>query len=189
MASVEIWASTSAASPNAKKAKQPTAAPFPGAGRGGRRAASAHAARSERKGQPLRARPPEPASISDEAIAEYIRPVYKDTPPAYRAGRERFRRSFLQAATEEREIAAAAADGVRRFEKPTLVVWGCDDPWFSVSWGKKLADEIPGCMGLELIPFCGHWIPEEKPQVLAALIASHVSAAGTAVPPEAGAAK
>ena len=136
----------------------------------------------------LRAGAYEPDALSNEAIAEYIRPLYKDTPPAYRAGRERFRRALLQVEAEAAAVVASVADGMRRFEKPTLVVWGCDDPYVSVSWGKKLADEVPGCVGFELIPFCGHWVPEEKPAVLAMLIASHLSAPGSPMPADEAAA-
>ena len=54
--------------------------------------------------------------------------------------------------------------GLRRFDKPTLVVWGADDVFFSPSWGARLAQDIPGAHGrFELLPFCGHLVPEERP--------------------------
>jgi pimeloyl-ACP methyl ester carboxylesterase len=128
----------------------------------------------------MRAGAYEPDALTDEAIAEYIKPLYKDTPPAYRAGRERFRRALIQVEAEMLDVLASISEGMRRFEKPTLVIWGCDDPYVSVSWGKKLADEVPGCMGFELIPFCGHWVPEEKPEILAMLVGAHLGAPGAA---------
>lgn len=124
----------------------------------------------------MRAGTYDPTALAGEAITEYIRPLYRDTPPAYRAGRERFRRAMLQIEPELADLQDSVVQALKRFEKPTLVVWGCDDPYISVSWGKKLSDEIPGCVGFELIPFCGHWIPEEKPKVLADLIGAHLSA-------------
>jgi pimeloyl-ACP methyl ester carboxylesterase len=66
------------------------------------------------------------------------------------------------------------ADALRRYERPALVVWGCEDPYMSVSWAKRLADAIPGCKRLELLPFCGHWVPEERGEKLAELVAQHV---------------
>lgn len=113
----------------------------------------------------------DPAAITDEAIDHYIRPSLRDTPPAYRASRELNRRAIVAALDEERSTLLACVDGIRRFRRPTLVVWGCEDPYVRVSYGKKLADEIPGCERLELIPFCGHWVPEERPAELAGAIA------------------
>jgi len=113
-------------------------------------------------------------ALTDAAIEEYMRPLVKDTPPAYRASRERFRRAILGGLAGLDAALERAAEALRRFEKPTLVVWGCDDPYVSLSWGKRLADTIPGCVGFELLPFCGHWVPEEKSADLAGLIASHL---------------
>jgi pimeloyl-ACP methyl ester carboxylesterase len=123
------------------------------------------ARRELRRGSHEGAAPPE------DAIAHYLSPLFRDTPPAYRPSRERFRRTMLAWSREAPSATLAAADALRRFAKPTLVVWGCEDPWISTSYAKKLADEIPGCNRLELVAFCGHWVPEERPQELAALIA------------------
>ena len=36
--------------------------------------------------------------------------------------------------------------------------------FLSPSWGKRLADDIPGSRGeLDLVAFCGHLVPEEEP--------------------------
>jgi pimeloyl-ACP methyl ester carboxylesterase len=112
-------------------------------------------------------------AIDDAAIEEYMRPLSKDTPPTYRAGRERLRRVILGTVAGLDAALGRAAAALGKLEKPTLVIWGCDDPYLSVSWGKRLADTIPGCVGFELLPFCGHWVPEEKPAELAGLIAAH----------------
>ncbi len=121
------------------------------------------------------------AAISDEAIDHYISPLFRDTPPAYRAARERFRRAVLAIYGEAPAATLAAVEGLRRFSRPTLVVWGCEDPYISVSYAKKLADEIPGCTRLELFAFCGHWVPEERPIELANAIAE---LAALPAPPE-----
>ena len=105
----------------------------------------------------------DPAKLSDEAIREYLRPLREGA-----AGRERFK-AFLLAGHSR--CTQAAVEGLRRFDKPTLVLWAGDDRYLSPSWGKKLAEEIPGCRGFEIVPFCGHFWPEERPSEFASLIA------------------
>ncbi|MHC4391061.1 MAG: alpha/beta fold hydrolase [Planctomycetota bacterium] len=117
----------------------------------------------------------DPTTISDAFVEHTLAPLYKDAPPAYRAGRERFRRALLTFVNHP-EVLSDAPKGLSDFEKPTVLVWGCDDPYISVSYAKQLADAIPGCIGLELIAFTGHWVPEEKPQELAAILREHLSA-------------
>jgi pimeloyl-ACP methyl ester carboxylesterase len=124
-------------------------------------------------------------ALPEEAVAHYIAPLFRDTPPAYRASRERFRRAVIALIDEETAVLLSCVEGLRRFAKPTLVVWGCDDPYISTSYGKKLADEIPGCSRLELIPFCGHWVPEERPAELATLVAEFAELAAARAAPAA----
>ena len=102
--------------------------------------------------------------LSDEAIAEYLRPARGD-----RDARERFRRFFLAGDSRYTEL---AVEGLRRFDKPTMVLWAADDAYLSPSWGKKLMEDIPGATRFELIPFCGHFWPEERPSEFA----SHIGA-------------
>jgi pimeloyl-ACP methyl ester carboxylesterase len=59
-------------------------------------------------------------------------------------------------------------DGLKRFDKPTLILWAADDPHISPSWGRRLFDDIPGAERFELIPFCGHFWQEERPAEFAA---------------------
>jgi pimeloyl-ACP methyl ester carboxylesterase len=101
------------------------------------------------------------ACMTAEIIDEYLRPLTTVE------GRERARRFMLAA---DNRYTLECLPGLRAFTKPTAVVWGADDLFFSPSWGKRLADEIPGCGGLTLLPFCGHLVPEERPADLAAAI-------------------
>jgi pimeloyl-ACP methyl ester carboxylesterase len=56
-----------------------------------------------------------------------------------------------------------------------VVVWGADDAFLSPSWGLRLAADIPGAKGrFELLPFCGHLAPEEKPKEIARIVADLV---------------
>ncbi len=96
----------------------------------------------------------DPKRLSEEAIVEYLRPL-RD-----RAGRERFRRFLLAGHARYTETALA---GLRRFDKPTLILWAGDDRYLSPSYGQRLCEEIPGARPLRLMPFCGHFWQEERP--------------------------
>lgn len=104
----------------------------------------------------------DPAKLTDEAILEYLWPL-----GAGPRERRRFL-DFLLAGSPR--FTLAAVEGLRRFDKPTLVLWGAEDRYISPSWGRKLFDEIPGARRFELIPFCGHYWPEERPAEYAAYI-------------------
>jgi len=61
-------------------------------------------------------------------------------------------------------------EGLRKFDRPTLILWAADDYYISPSWGRKLLDDIPGAQRMELIPFCGHFWQEEKPAEFSSLM-------------------
>lgn len=96
-----------------------------------------------------------PERLSDSMIREYLRPLHGT--PLQRRGFVRFLRAGDPRTT------VVAARGLRRFERPTLVLWAADDRYISPSWGKRLAEEIPGTVALQLVPFCGHFWQEERP--------------------------
>lgn len=98
------------------------------------------------------------ACMPPDVVDEYLRPI--DTVE----GRERARRFLLAA---DNRYTLECVPGLRRFDAPTAVVWGADDVFLSPSWGKRLADDIPGAAGLDLVPFCGHLVPEEAPSAVA----------------------
>ena len=60
--------------------------------------------------------------------------------------------------------------GLRRFDHPTLLIWGQDDPHFGPEWGQRLARDIPGTVRLELLPETGHLLMEERPDRFAELV-------------------
>ncbi|MGA9838540.1 MAG: alpha/beta hydrolase [Gemmatimonadaceae bacterium] len=57
-----------------------------------------------------------------------------------------------------------------RIACPTAVVWGRGDPFFSVSVGERLRDAIPGAT-LDVVPSARHYLPEDTPAALSAVIA------------------
>ena len=54
---------------------------------------------------------------------------------------------------------------------PGLVLWGADDPYVGVDFGKRLGDRT----GAKLVSFpeCGHWWPLQRPAEAAALLEEH----------------
>lgn len=54
---------------------------------------------------------------------------------------------------------------------PTLVLWGAQDGWLDPQFGQQLARAIPGAR-LSLIPGAGHFLPEDRPDVVAAELAA-----------------
>jgi len=108
----------------------------------------------------------EKSKLTDETIREYLRPL------STKAGRARFR-AFLLAG--DPRYTQLAVDGLREFDKPTLVVWAADDRYLSPSWGQMLLEDIPGATELRLVPFCGHFWQEERPAEFASVIGEFLS--------------
>jgi len=101
----------------------------------------------------------DPDKISDETIREYLNPG-RYSNKAYKSFKK-----FLLAGNPQYTIQVVPE--LKKFTKPTLVLWAEDDTELSVSWGKKLAEDIPGVRQFETIPKCGHFWQEEKPLVFA----------------------
>ena len=96
-----------------------------------------------------------------EVVDEYLRPV------STVEGRERARRFLLAA---DSRYTLECIPGLRAYPGPALVAWGADDVFLSPSWGVRLARDLPGADRLELLAFCGHLVPEERPRELADLL-------------------
>ena len=109
----------------------------------------------------------EPRKLTNEAISEYLRPLISG-----KRSRERMRKFFLAGKPSYTQRAVA---GLRKFDKPTLIVWGADDRHISPSWGLKLAEDIPGAEAFQLVPFCGHFWPEERPSEFTSYIGPFLS--------------
>ena len=100
--------------------------------------------------------------LSEESIREYLRPMRES-----RAGRERFKQFLLAG---DPSFTQKAGPGLQSYRGPTCVLWAADDAYLSPSWGKRLYDDIPGARRFELIPFCGHFWQEEKPEAFVPII-------------------
>ncbi len=118
------------------------------------------------------------AALSDESIREYLRPLHGSAEQ-----RRRFV-AFLRAGHPRYTLAAAR--GLATFDRPTLVLWGADDRYISPSWGARLAEEIPGTVDFELIPFCGHFWQEERPAEFTARMGAFLARHGALTEVETG---
>jgi len=109
----------------------------------------------------------DPSKLTPEVIREYLRPSH-GTPEQ----RKRFRNFFLAGDPRYSEL---AVEGLKKFDKPTLVVWAADDRYLSPSWGRKLYEDIPGAERFELVPFCGHFWQEERPSAFSSIMGEFLS--------------
>lgn len=96
--------------------------------------------------------------LDPDIVDEYLRPLLTTE------GRERARRFLL--AGDDR-VTLECVPGLRAYDGPAAVVWGADDAFLSPSWGARLVEDLSGATTLTLVPFCGHLVPEEAPDVVA----------------------
>lgn len=105
----------------------------------------------------------DPESLAPDIVEEHLRPLLTSE------GRERARRFLLAG---DARVTLECVPGLRAYDGPAEVVWGADDAYLSPSWGTVLADDLPGATGLTLVPFCGHLVPEERPDAVADAVRS-----------------
>jgi pimeloyl-ACP methyl ester carboxylesterase len=113
----------------------------------------------------------DPAALTPELLHGYIAANLGD--PRRRAKTRRFLAGQLDPANHR--ATTDAVPGLRAFDHPTLIVWGEDDPHFGPEWGRRLHEDIPGAVRLELLPRTGHLLMEERPDELARLIAEFLT--------------
>jgi pimeloyl-ACP methyl ester carboxylesterase len=69
----------------------------------------------------------------------------------------------------------AAAERLRTFDQPTLIVWGTRDWAFPVRDAERLAETLP-CSRLEIVDNARTYVQFDQPQRLADLLLEHVAA-------------
>ncbi len=104
----------------------------------------------------------DPGRLEPGIITEYLRPLH-----GTRDQRRRFLRFLLAGAPRHTERVVPA---LKRFDRPTIVIWAADDRYISPSWGHRLHEDIPGCERFELVPFCGHFWQEDRPEAFLELM-------------------
>jgi haloalkane dehalogenase len=66
-------------------------------------------------------------------------------------------------------------DALGRWTKPTLVVWGAEDPVLPPALAERFVRLIPGAEGPVLIPGASHFLQEDRPDDVAAAIAAFIA--------------
>jgi pimeloyl-ACP methyl ester carboxylesterase len=99
-------------------------------------------------------------TLTDEVLAAFVRPHIS-------SGKRWTRlRRFLrwQLDREHNLETLRAVDGLRAFNKPTLLLWGGQDQNFGLDIAKRLEKDIPGVIRLEVLKESGHLPMLEQPQ-------------------------
>jgi len=105
-------------------------------------------------------------TMSDANLAAYLR-ASLSTP-----GRSaRFRRFFhWQLDPAHNRVTLDLVDGLRRFDKPTLIAWGRRDTNFGPQIAERLARDIPGTVRIEWFERSAHMPMEEEPKAYGAAL-------------------
>lgn len=122
---------------------------------------------------PLTRRP-----IPSDIALSYVRPFAES--PAVRADVGKILRGISSRFTLE------AAERLREFRSPALIVWSPDDPIFPLEHAERLASLLPDAR-LERIGGSRAFIPEDEPTALAERIGAFLRATGAAGAPAMGA--
>jgi haloalkane dehalogenase len=61
------------------------------------------------------------------------------------------------------------------WSQPTLVLWGAEDRILTPRVGERFAEDIPGCVGLELVEDAGHFLQEDAGEEIGERIARFVA--------------
>jgi pimeloyl-ACP methyl ester carboxylesterase len=99
-------------------------------------------------------------AFTDEVLYAYAR-AHVATPARW-ARLQRFFRWQLD--PEHNRLTMEAVEGLRRFDKPTLILWGKLDTNFGPAIAERLADDIPGVVGLEYLESSAHMPFQEEPE-------------------------
>jgi pimeloyl-ACP methyl ester carboxylesterase len=95
-----------------------------------------------------------PELISDATIEQYLCPFVRSEQ------RTRNLEHFLAAFDSKHTL--AIEDRLRTLRAPTLIVWGTDDVYFDVKWGRWLSETIPGTRKYVELKGARIFFPEER---------------------------
>lgn len=115
----------------------------------------------------------DPRSLTAEVLQAFARPH-----TATRRRWQRLRRFYRrQLDPENNHETLRALDGMRRFNKPTLMLWGKQDMHFGTAIAEQLAQDIPGSVGVRYLERSAHLPMIEQPQNYANALLSFFSQA------------
>jgi pimeloyl-ACP methyl ester carboxylesterase len=95
-----------------------------------------------------------PELVSDNTIEQYLCPLVRNEQ------RTRDFQRFLAAIDNKHTL--AIEDRLKTLQAPTLIVWGTDDVYFDVKWGRWLSETIPGTHKYVELKGARIFFPEER---------------------------
>jgi len=95
-----------------------------------------------------------PEQVSDDTIDKYLCPLLQTEQ------RTRDFQRFL--AAFDNKYTLAVEDRLKALRAPTLIVWGTDDVYFDVKWGRWLSETIPGTRRYVELKGARIFFPEER---------------------------
>ncbi len=123
--------------------------------------------------------------LTDELARGYVRANLSD--PHKRAKTRRFLAGQIDPANNRATL--DALEGLRRFDRPTLLVWGGDDPHFGPQWAERLATDIPGVERVEVLADAGHLVMEDQPRRVAEILTGFLTTPVVPAPAQSGSAQ
>jgi pimeloyl-ACP methyl ester carboxylesterase len=111
-----------------------------------------------------------PERLTDDLLGTYLGPIA--------ASAERQARVDRYTAAMDHEQTLRIYAGLKRFDKPTLIVWGNDDAFFPERWAHWLADTLPGARKVKILNAARLFFPEERADEFNELLRAHWQAAG-----------
>jgi pimeloyl-ACP methyl ester carboxylesterase len=76
-----------------------------------------------------------------------------------------------------RAIPLGLRERTGRIVVPTLFIWSEGDPFVSWAAARRCGDFVTGPYHLEVLNGTSHWLPEQAPDQVAALLAAHFARA------------
>jgi pimeloyl-ACP methyl ester carboxylesterase len=119
-------------------------------------------------------------AFTDEVLYAYTR-AHIATPERW-ARLQRFFRWQLD--PEHNRVTMQAVEGMRRFEMPTLILWGSQDTNFGPAIAERLATDIPGVVGIEYLEHSAHMPFQEEPERYGAAVLRFLNAEAAALEAE-----
>jgi pimeloyl-ACP methyl ester carboxylesterase len=111
-------------------------------------------------------------TFTDEVLYAYTR-AHIATPERW----ARLRRFFRwQLDPEHNRVTLDAVEGMRRFDKPTLLLWGRQDTNFGPAIAERLARDIPGVIGVTYLENSAHMPFQEEPERYATAVRGFLDA-------------
>ncbi len=100
------------------------------------------------------------ATLDDEMLEAFTRPHI-----ATLRRWQRLRRFFRWQLDREHNLETLrAVEGMRAFEAPTLILWGKQDANFGTRIAERLAEDIPGAVGIRYLEHSAHLPMLEEPE-------------------------